>query len=336
MLTLAGLLAVSTSCPAQAPAPKAGSPYHITPDVGAWTICAASFTGEVAAKRAHDLVTELRTHYRLPAYLFNRGEELRREQDREVAERRRERQEYLRRQGINPEGVPIRVPRARIEDQYAVLVGGYKDMESARKELERIKKLPTPKSVPADEILQTSADETGKKPKEQRTAVNPFGTSFVARNPSIPVTREANAKADPFLKQLNAGESRSLLKCKQPVTLLVREFHGATVYQPKDSSGGFMDKLFGSKGGEQLSAAADNANSLAEALNKAGFPEVYVLHTRNSSIVTVGAFARPDDPKLEQTRQTLINRFKIGTSDNRMGPNFDLIGHPTPIPVPQL
>jgi hypothetical protein len=335
LFALAGLVILTAESSAQAPvAPERGQPYAITPDVGAWTICAASFTGEHAAKRAGDLVTELRTQYRVSAYLFNRGDELRRQEDREVAERRRQKEEYLRKQGIDPTAIPIRIPRARIEDQYAVLVGGYRDMEAARKELERIKKLPPPKSVPADTVVQTGAAEaTGKPTKEQKTTVNPFGSSFVARNPSVPVTREDRTKVDAFLKQLNSDESYSLLKCKQPVTLMVKEFHGAMVFQPQDASSSFMDKLFGSKAGGQLSAAADNAHNLAQALEKAGFKEVYILHTRTSSIVSIGGFRSAEDPNLHQVRQLLISRFRVATNDSRVGPQMSLIDNPVPIPV---
>jgi hypothetical protein len=321
---------------AQTPASSAPASYAITPEVGAWTICAASFSGEEAAKRARDLVVELRTQYRVNAYLFNRGEELRREQDKEVAQRRREKEEYLRRQGIDPSGIPLRIPRARIEDQYAVLVGGYKDMDTARRELERIKKLPPPKSVPTDTLLQTGAEEGAAKPKEQRTAVNPFGNSFVARNPTVTVDRSEALKADPFLKQLNAGERYSLLECKKPVTLVVKEFYGATVIQPQNASSSFLEKLFGGKEGEQLSAAADNAHNLAQALEKAGFKEVYVLHTRTSSIVTVGGFSGMGDPQLEHVRQLLITRFKVGTNDARFGASMGIIGYPAPMAVPRL
>ncbi len=321
----------------QTPARAGGSqPYPITPEVGAWTICAASFAGENAAKHAHDLASELRTQYRVQAYIFNRGEELRQEQEKEIAQRRRQKAEYLRRQGIDPTNMNLRIPKSRIEEQYAVLVGGFRDMDSARKELERIKKLPAPKSVPTDTILQTNGEETpGQKPKEKTTTVNPFGNSFVAHNPTVAVAKEDPTKADPFLKQLNAGEKRSLLKCKQPVTIMVKEFHGAGVIQPQNASSGFMEKLFGAKPGEQLSAAADNANNLAEALEKCGFNEVYVLHTRTSSVVSVGGFSGPGDPRFEQTRQALLTRFKVATSDSRINGAMSLIGEPVPMSVPR-
>jgi hypothetical protein len=335
-IALAGFAIWAAASPAQQPGAAAPTSYAITPDVGPWTICAASFVGEQAGRRAHDLVTELRTQYRLPAYLFNRGEELRREQQREVDARRREKEDYLRRQGIDPTGLPIRIPRARIEDQFAVLIGGYRDMDAAHKELERIKKLPAPRSVPADTLLQKEPDQTpGKPAPEQRTAVNPLGNAFVTHNPTVPVAR-AEAQPDPFLKQLNAGEPRSLLKCKQPWTLMVKEFYGAMAIQPVGTSGSFLDKLFSDKTGEQLSAAASNAHNLAEALEKCGFKEVYVLHTRNSSIVTVGGFAGPDDRRIEQVRQMLISRFKFATNDARAGSGADLIGDPVPVAVPRL
>ncbi len=54
LYALAGLAAAAIAAPAQEGAvPRE---YLITPAVGPWTICAASFTGELAAKMARDLV----------------------------------------------------------------------------------------------------------------------------------------------------------------------------------------------------------------------------------------------------------------------------------------
>src|SRR3989442_14189329 len=54
--------------------------YVITSEAGAWMICAASYSGSQAGQLAHELVLEIRSRFNLPAYVFNRGEKLRQEQ----------------------------------------------------------------------------------------------------------------------------------------------------------------------------------------------------------------------------------------------------------------
>src|SRR5207244_2318331 len=58
-----------------APAP---SPYPITPDAGAWLICAASYFGPDAPELARQLVVQIRAKHNLAAYVFNHADEERR------------------------------------------------------------------------------------------------------------------------------------------------------------------------------------------------------------------------------------------------------------------
>jgi hypothetical protein len=282
--------------------------YAITPEAGAWTICAASFMGETSAKLAHNLVIELRTKYDLPAYVFNRGADQRREQDDEVARKRQQQQDYLTRIGADP-NIILPVRRAHIEEQFAVLIGGFKDMDSARRELERIKKMGAPQSIPLDKvvsILQLRSASEKKETERQETTVNPFKSSFVAPNPTVSAAN-ARDKADPFLKELNQGSKYSLLNCSKPWTLVVKDFQGATVVQARSSSSGFLEKLgWGSHAGEQLNAAAMQAEEVARALRELHF-DAYVWHTRYSSLVTVGGYDSRTDPQLLQNQRSLAN-----------------------------
>jgi hypothetical protein len=70
-----------------------------------------------------------------------------------------------------------------------------------------------------------------------------------------------------------------------------------------------------------------NAHALADALRKSGL-EAYVLHTRASSVVTIGGFASANDPRMQETEQAL-ERMKIG-------PSLDLMPKPLPMQVPRL
>ena len=114
--------------------------YAVTPQAGPWMVFVASFEGEDSGKLAEEMVTAIRQDYKLPAYLYNRGDEERRK-ERERVERIREEKRKLYQQYGVADNVPIRVATFRVEDQFAVLVGGYKDMDAARKALDQIRKL---------------------------------------------------------------------------------------------------------------------------------------------------------------------------------------------------
>ena len=114
---------------------------------------------------------------------------------------------------------------------------------------------------------------------------------------------------DPLLKKLNAYEQYSLLKCRKRYTALVAAFQGLAVIQPASAPSGFLDKLWGSSSGKSLDASAVNAQNLASLLGKLNLGEVYVLHTRQGSLVTIGGFDSPDDPQMQRIQQTLdLNR----------------------------
>jgi len=55
--------------------------------------------------------------------------------------------------------------------------------------------------------------------------------------------------------------------------------------------------------------------------------DAYVMHTRNSSIVCVGSYDRPDDPALLQMQKT-IGGLKIGHLDQ-------LMAIPLPMEIPK-
>lgn len=291
--------------------------YLVTPDAGPWMICAASYTGPEAAGKARDLVLDLRRHHNLPAYVFNRGDKERREQQ---AERDRLKQ-------LCPEG---RFRTIRIEEQFAVLVGGFKDMDSARRALDEVKKVKlTNKRLMYVMFANTAAAEQAKDkntPVSGAGYANPLWDAFVVRNPTVPQERKVEHKQDPFLKKLNADEEYSLLKCKAPWTLAVAAYQGTSITQTQATTSSFLEKLFGS-GGDRLDAGALNAHNLAQAMRKMGF-EAYVLHTRTGSLVTVGAFSRSDDPRMKEVQQALAARMRYGNE-------VQLLPQPTAMEVPR-
>lgn len=303
--------------------------YHVTPEAGVWMICAASYMGETAPKMAHDLVLELRREYDLPAFVFNHGAEERRKMQEELDKKRRQQEELLRQQGIDP-GQPLRPSHVRIQDQCAVLIGGFKDIDAAHSALEKIKKLPNPKSVPADKLILAGIGSDNRVKNAQEREANLFVSSFVTRNPTVPQEKVDRSLDPATLKHLNSGESYSLLKCKKPWTLAVKEFYGGMAIQPASAPPTLLEKLLGNKSEEHMSAVGKQAHEVARVLrDNLGF-ESYVLHTPTSSIVTVGAYADPDDPELHGAQKKIKSLQLQGPAAS-----IQFVSNPMPMPVPR-
>jgi hypothetical protein len=276
--------------------------YVITPEAGPWMIRAAVYVGEEARQKAHELILEIRSRYNLPAYVMNYGEEERRKRQMEMEELRKK---------FPDRHIPLRT--TRIQDQCAVLVGGYKTMDEARSALKGIKQL-KPSSERLMDLFtrERPVADNPDKAVVEGTYVSPFLNSFVVPNPTVPRQREV--KSDyPFYKKLNEYESLSVLKCRKPWTMVVAKYQGAQMIQSTSAPSGFLDKLWGNNTGEALEASGHNAHNLADALCKLGF-EAYVLHTRWGSVVTVGGYDRPDDPQMRQVEEALTSRFQFSQS----------------------
>lgn len=304
---------------------------EITPQAGAWLICATSFTGDNSAKLANELALELRNNHRLNAYVFDRG----------AAERQKQDEEIRRRRELMPNG---RIPRIRIEDQHAVLVGSYRDMDSARRALDDVRKL-----MPSDKFCLMGERYVRGKSKEgedgliyQKIQYGPFTNAFVVPNPTIPTEKPKETSKDletvmkevnlPLLRKLNAHETHSLLKNPKNWTLVVATFQSP--YENVGAAPGALTKSFNKllgKEDDKRNASAENACALADTLRdprlRLGL-DSYVLHTSYYSIVTVGGFESGDDPRMRQV-QEVIQRLRI------TGGQTNMLVQPMPMPVPR-
>jgi hypothetical protein len=298
-------------------------------------ICVASYSGPPSQGLAEELAQEIRAQFHLPAFVFNRSaEEKQREQER-IASIRAAQKKYLEEHNLPGDTRLPPVKTVRIEDQYAVVVGGYKDDAAARKALDDIRKL-----QPSEKLQGVAyvPDAAGKMHEE---AVNPFRGAFVCRNPSVPAEKQAaDNQPDPRLKEYNAGESYSLLKCRKPWTLVVKSYRGASIVQSQSTPSSVMEKfgLTGKKAGDLLNANAKSAHQVAEFLRKFGF-EAYVLHTEYSSLITIGGYDGPDDPRLAQMQQAFVN--EMGNPKSNVGQlhtkaMVQFMAQPMPMAVPKV
>lgn len=301
--------------------------YAVTPQAGPWMICVASYLGESASELAYQLCTYLRQK-NFPAYVYNRGS----------AERKKLQDELDQQQKAMP-GVPRRRKLAHPEEeQYAVLVGGFPDMDAANAQVKKVRKWDLPdiklkSGKPAFDTYDVYEPTKDKKFELKRYPVNPFHTAFAVPNPTIPQQHKPVAKVDPIWKTLNASEPRSLFKCPKRWTLAVQEFRGAYAIQTNSSSNSFWDKIgLGDHSAQRLDNAARMADEVCDMFKKLGFKS-YVLHTRYNSVVTVGEFDAPNDPALLETQKQLARMsFKNGKTGDTA---FNLFAKALPMEVPQ-
>jgi len=301
--------------------------YPLNARAGNWLICAASFTGPHAVYLADQCCRHLREKHNMAAYVFNYAD----------IERRRQEEEWLRQQQANPH-MPLRRRITRIEDQCAVLVGGWADMKPAEKALPVIKKLPPPTlTLPSGArynqvvFIQGIDDRTGRTEIVGKGAANPFALAFVIRNPTAPKNDAAERdRPDPLWKKLNADEKYSLLKNKKKITLVIWEGIGAAQIQSAGESNNFLEKLAGHKSAEVMNAAGLQARELARFLRQYDI-EAWVLHTRTGSLVTVGGFEDVNDEQCKRMQQRLATlRLPPGVLPT------PLFSQPMPMKVPRL
>jgi hypothetical protein len=317
MVGVVALLTVAVPAEARVEADP-NNEYRVTPDAGPWMIIVKTYKGPQGAQLAHELTLMIRGRDNVPAYLFVKGEEEQRQQEAYIQKVRE----------LCPDVPNPRIRRVRIDIEYAVLVGGYPDIDAARRALDGIKRLRPPDDERLMDKLTTvvPAPDGEHKGMVQVDPVNPFVGAFVVPNPTVPPEKADRSKPDAVLKTLNAGRPYNLFNCGHPWTLVIKDFQGASVIQPTSASGGIMDWLpFGRGSSDVLTAAGKQAEEVARVLREMKF-EAYVLHTRTSSIVCVGGYDSPDDGQLHQVQRQLANL--------QLGP-IQCFAQPMPMEVPR-
>src|SRR5262249_33024488 len=153
------------------------------------------------------LALELRgPNYGLSAYVWNYGDDERKAELERARQEMERRKEAMRRAGLSTD-MPIRVPHMLVRVQCAVLVGGYKDIAAARRDLERIKKLKPldpgrfrlPRMITGMEHDGGAGGAASRTPFAPRggpslipkecNAINPFLKAFPVHNPTLKITQ---------------------------------------------------------------------------------------------------------------------------------------------------
>jgi len=353
---------------------KAGEhPWAVKADLGPWMICVRSYVGSDSRKQAEALAADLRKTHKVAAYLYERnGEQRRAEKARVEAIRQAENKkaqpflEAMKQAKAEAAAkgytfiddaakIKVPVPYHETPEQWAVLIGPFESMEGASKMLPAVKRLPTPKdeSLCDRELVgaEVKDPKTGKSEwKSQYHAINPYGQSFVSRNPMlIEKPKFEDRKLDDFTVELNDGVKHSLLAAKKPYTLMVKAYTMPT----KSATAAATSSVFGSKKApgsstaDLLQGATVEAESLVAALRDPGMKprsyDAYVFHHSRGSIVTVGQFDSADDAALLELQQELKG-ITFVLHDEKKKARLDRDGKPMvqrlfdsvhPFPVPK-
>lgn len=299
----------------EAKEPKAE--FALQPQHGPYLIYIASFRGEEAWDLAHNLAEELRRDYRLGAFILRRVDQDAETERRRLLELQAKRQE--------DEYVPPSRRIVRVQDEYAVMVGHFADLKTARAKIDELKKLDRPKSLGMSGLVMWKQRMDTPKPtdvkKLDEKPTNPFNHAFATINPLARQQRQQAGNNNPFEEmnwmELNKKEQYSLLSCPQPYTLIVKEFRSAEASKLRPKSDfdpkkwNRQPKLGTRDAFTFLPPAmdqADKALDFAKTLRGEGF-QAYVLHLGETSFVTVGGFSGLRDPALAQNWVALKKRY---------------------------
>jgi hypothetical protein len=328
---------------ATVPAEEPNKDLLVRPECGQWMILLINYEeqdDEDVSLVARDLINELRSELKLPAYTYNYGlQERRKEIERVHAELAKRRAQYQQ-MGADATKVPIRVGFTRYKVDYGVLIGGYPSQEAALHEKERLKscKLSDAKRYRLPAMYMP--DERTGEPKCLGYQ-NPFLKAMVVRNPTLAAENNADSnKLDVAqLRRLNEDESYSLLKNPRPYTLVVKQYMLPGVVQPKIEQAVSLLQQLGIGGPQRIDAASENAHQMAETLRRQSNLDAYVLHTQYASFVTVGGFDSPDDPRMQAYQQAVrkINEnIRVrANGDQRVIESVSLIPVARPMAVPR-
>ncbi len=359
---------IPTSIAAQ---PQGPHPWAVKADHGAWMICVKSYGGPESRGLAETLAKEIRDKHKVASYLFERNAEERagelakidaiRKSEQAKNEPLMRAQEQAKKEAeargdlFIPTPLILKIPKPAMEtqEQWAVFIGGFATMDKASEGLTAVRKLTAPTDTSLLDRTTIGGEETSQNGtsefKSSWNYVNPYKVAMVVPNPAVAKANlEDKYKLEPWIVKINSDVPHSLLKAKKPWTLIVRNFSTPSKMAGKGGDGGSVfDRFRFDAKKSLLDVTAEEAERLAAALrhpdmHKGPF-DAFVLHHRMGSIVTVGEYDSPDDPKLLAT-QDILKKITFAMNDKNKKPLMGKDGRPdeqrlfdsvSPFPVPK-
>jgi hypothetical protein len=294
------------------------SSYPITQSSGPWMILAYTFRGDKSTEEAQQLVYELRSKYRLPAFTYERTFDFTKPE---------------RGIGFNPDGTPkmMRYQQGGIIKEVAVLVGDYDTVDdpAAQTVLKKIKKLQPTSIHPNETIPAVEGSEN--------TKASPMKQAMVVTNPLLPHEFFAGKGVDKLVLDMNKDVPNSLLDCPGKFSIQVATFGGTVVIDPRKVAEVEQGKPLKST----LAEAAEKAHKVTVELRRKGY-EAYEFHDRDKSMVCVGSFdsvgvMRPDggfiiDPVVQKIVNTFGDEEALEAHTEMKAKSIAIEGFPVRIP----
>ena len=176
----------------------------------------------------------------------------------------------------------------------------------------------------------------------------PFSGAFLTINPLFSQEEVAKTKRDPLILRLNGNSEYSILRNKGKYTLTVATFKGRSKTGIGEREYKKAYDLFTPSG--TLDDAAERAWKVAKMLREGLFSgsqngrtfEAYVYHDRFQSLVTIGSFDSPQDPRLIQLAHIFRAKQHKGTNGKSFTTGESIIVSHDPVetvvfdPVPSL
>lgn len=282
--------------------PVRGKKYKLTKQHGPWMIMVASFSeppperrteGMTPGEAASELVFELRKNG-IPAYTFSQEDIV---EHIETTDRmgREQMRRYVSQQG-----------------SVCVLAGNYGSAseKKAQGTLAWIKKF-------HPRFLQDVQADNGFIKKLQNGGLyrltpgrpGPLSGALLTVNPLLSPEEVQRRERDPLLVKLNGGGEYSLCNNPHKYTIVVASFYGKSLTHVDDQD--FESQASQFKISGSLDDAAQGAWQVARLLRQGNFNitnpqaqgktfEAYIYHDRHKSIVTVGGFDSPQDPRIPE------------------------------------
>lgn len=308
-----------------------GKQYQLTTKHGPWMVMVTSFSnvrdknqktdGLTAEQAATELVFELR-ELGIPAYTFS--------QDAKKGEI-----DTLDRLGRDDRRI-----YAAQRDMICVLAGNYDSIDdpTGKKTLQRIKNFRPKflKDAKSGAILRAVSSEKG-----------PLAGAFLTINPMIKPEDVVHRSVDKEIKALNSGIKFALVSNPHKYTVQVASFTGKSATPLGNSAfrgkEGQFDLRLREPSAFNVVRAGEDAGQLVDFLRMtkgnlkksgelgqfadAGIDEAYVYHDKFQSIVTIGGFDDPKDPRIRMITQYygvhLVPDFRLLNATHR-----DPIRHP--------
>jgi hypothetical protein len=216
-------------------------------------------------------------------------------------------------------------------DEVCVIAGNYPSLDDpvAQQTLKWIKKF-RPQSLQSDGVSWLAT----KRRK------GPLGGAFLTVNPLLSPEEIAAQQFDPFLLKINSGGRYSLLENPGKYSLVVATFSGKAMTHlgnshSQEAIAAFQsgDDFSKEQFGDDLNEASNSAWELAVALRELDRKiDAYVWHDRYQSVVAVGSFDSPTDPRIRRYLQVfapqpgLSNEQVFGAMQGLLGPSSRYFG----------